>query len=64
MYPRYSSLAVIRKGLTRNKRWTPVWHSAAPKPAYDIVTIGVSGHGLATAYYLTSKHRINTFSAI
>ena len=30
----------------------------APKSSYDVVVIGGGGHGLATAYYLASRHGI------
>jgi sarcosine oxidase subunit beta len=32
------------------------WH--APRRAYDVVIIGGGGHGLATAYYLATRHGI------
>jgi sarcosine oxidase subunit beta len=34
------------------------WQVGDPKPAYDVVIIGAGGHGLATAYYLATRHGI------
>ncbi len=35
-----------------------------PKRSYDVVIIGGGGHGLATAYYLASKHGITNVAVI
>jgi sarcosine oxidase subunit beta len=34
------------------------WRSAEPRSSYDVVIVGGGGHGLATAYYLASRHGI------
>ena len=34
------------------------WQLDDPRPAYDVVIIGAGGHGLATAYYLATRHGI------
>ncbi len=34
------------------------WQVGDPKPSYDVVIIGAGGHGLATAYYLATRHGI------
>ncbi len=38
------------------------WH--APKKSYDVVIIGAGGHGLATAYYLATRHAITNVAVL
>ena len=38
------------------------WHQ--PKTSYDVVIIGGGGHGLATAYYLATRHGITNVAVI
>ena len=61
---RYSVFQILRQGLTGNKGWTPVWREPEPKPAYDIVTIGGGGHGLATVSYLAREFGLTNVAVL
>ena len=39
-----------------------VWHE--PRSSYDVVIIGGGGHGLATAYYLATRHGITNVAVL
>jgi sarcosine oxidase, subunit beta len=54
----FSALALLKEGLTGQRGWQAQWRSPEPKSSYDAVIIGGGGHGLGTAYYLASEHRI------
>src|SRR5690625_6332413 len=41
-----------------------LWHSADPKPSYDVVIVGGGGHGLATAYYLATNHGMTNIAIL
>ena len=38
------------------------WHE--PRDAYDVVIVGGGGHGLATAYYLATRHGITNVAVV
>ena len=40
------------------------WPDAEPRRAYDVVIIGGGGHGLATAYYLATRHGITNVAVL
>ncbi|NUL45585.1 sarcosine oxidase subunit beta family protein [Cellulosimicrobium funkei] len=41
-----------------------LWHNPDPKPGYDAVIVGGGGHGLATAYYLASRHGMTNIAIL
>lgn len=41
-----------------------LWHEPEPRSSYDVVIVGAGGHGLATAYYLASRHGITNVAVL
>lgn len=61
---RYSFLSLLGGALTGHRRWRAAWRSPTPRASYDVVIVGAGGHGLATAYYLASKHGMRNVAVV
>ncbi|MEE9587556.1 MAG: sarcosine oxidase subunit beta family protein [Hyphomicrobiaceae bacterium] len=60
----YSIFSLVRQALKGHKDWPKVWRRILPEPKYDVVIIGGGGHGLATAYYLATKHNVGRVAVL
>jgi len=60
----YSTFELVRNALAGHRFWKPAWRTPEPQKNYDVVIIGAGGHGLATAYYLASKHGIRNIAVL
>ena len=61
---RYSALRLIYEGLRGQRGWPRAWAKATPRPGYRVVIVGGGGHGLATAYFLATRHGIRDVAVI
>lgn len=60
----YSFASLARQALKGHRGWPPAWRSPELKTGYDVVIVGAGGHGLATAYYLASRHGITKVAVL
>ncbi len=60
----YSGFSLIRHGLTGQRGWKKAWRDPVPRSHYDVIIIGAGGHGLATAYYLATRHGIHDIAVL
>ncbi|RMD88947.1 MAG: sarcosine oxidase subunit beta family protein [Alphaproteobacteria bacterium] len=61
---RYNALRLFWEGLRGNRGWEPAWREPDPKPAYEVIVVGGGGHGLATAYYLSTVFGITNVAVL
>lgn len=61
--PNYSAFSLLRHGLSHDD-WPRVWRSVDLERSYDVVIIGAGVHGLATAYYLASRHGVRRVAVV
>src|SRR5947199_6567954 len=61
---RFSLRTLLAEAATGHRGWERQWRSPEPKAAYAAVIVGGGGHGLATAYYLASEHRLTNIAVL
>ncbi|HXV40750.1 MAG TPA: sarcosine oxidase subunit beta family protein [Steroidobacteraceae bacterium] len=61
---RYSFFALARHAVNGHRRWPRALGASGLKPAYDAVIVGGGGHGLATAYFLASRHGMRRIAVL
>jgi len=60
----YSGFSLIRQGFTGQRGWKRAWRDPEPRRHYAVIIIGAGGHGLATAYYLATRHGIRDIAVL
>ena len=64
MKNKYSIFSLIKNAFSGHENWQRAWRDPEPKKEYDAIIIGGGGHGLATAYYLAKKHKMNNIAVV
>lgn len=60
----YSAASLVTQGLRSRPDWPVAWGASEPRDSYDVVIVGGGIHGLATAYYLASRHGITNVAVL
>jgi sarcosine oxidase subunit beta len=60
----YSAASLVRQGLRTKSSWPRAWRHHDLARSYDVVIVGGGIHGLATAYYLASRHGITNVAVL
>lgn len=60
----YSAASLVRQGLRTKSDWPRAWRRHDLARSYDVVIVGGGIHGLATAYYLASRHGITNVAVL
>ena len=61
---RYSAFSLAARALTGHQSWARAWRNPTPRSRYDVIIVGAGGHGLATAYYLATRHDVGRIAVL